>query len=37
MMERSELEDAYADAWEEWLAGDDAALWDITIADGLTD
>jgi hypothetical protein len=36
-MEPSELEDAYAGAWQEWSAGDDAALWDTTVADGLTD
>jgi hypothetical protein len=36
-MEPSELEDAYAGAWQEWSAGDDAALWDSTVAEGPTD
>jgi hypothetical protein len=31
------LEEAYASAWEEWNATDDAALWDATSADGIID
>ncbi|TDE94002.1 ribbon-helix-helix protein, CopG family [Occultella glacieicola] len=30
------LEDAYADAWDEWEASGDAAAWESTGADGLT-
>ncbi|MGI8648619.1 MAG: antitoxin [Acidimicrobiales bacterium] len=30
------MEDAYASAWEEWTAGEDAALWDTTSGDGIT-
>jgi Arc/MetJ-type ribon-helix-helix transcriptional regulator len=33
----AELEDAYAEAWEEWEASGDAAAWDDTTADGLPD
>lgn len=32
-----ELEDAYAAAWDEWEASGDAAAWEQTAADGLTD
>ncbi len=32
-----ELEDAYAAAWDEWEASGDAAAWEQTTADGLTD
>ena len=33
----AELEDAYAVAWDEWKASDDAVAWDRTSADGITD
>ena len=29
------LSDAYQFAWEEWEASGDAALWDVTVGDGL--
>ena len=29
------LEEAYAAAWDEWSAGDDAMLWDMTVSDGI--
>jgi Arc/MetJ-type ribon-helix-helix transcriptional regulator len=32
-----ELEDSYADAWQEWESSDDAGLWDATSADGMAD
>lgn len=31
------LEEAYAAAWDDWEASDDAAAWDVTAADGLAD
>jgi Arc/MetJ-type ribon-helix-helix transcriptional regulator len=31
----TELADAYADAWEQWSAQQDAADWDATLADGM--
>ncbi|MFH9132969.1 MULTISPECIES: ribbon-helix-helix protein, CopG family [unclassified Streptomyces] len=31
------LEDEYTEAFQEWDASEDAALWDRTVADGLTD
>jgi Arc/MetJ-type ribon-helix-helix transcriptional regulator len=31
------LEAAYAAAWSEWEAGEDAAPWDRTVADGMAD
>jgi Arc/MetJ-type ribon-helix-helix transcriptional regulator len=33
----SALEDAYAAAWDEWVATGDAADWETTSSDGLTD
>lgn len=30
-----ELEDAYAEAWQEWETSGDAQAWAITVADGL--
>lgn len=33
----SELEEAYAAAWEEWRASGDAAAWDTTAGDGAAD
>lgn len=34
-LRESRLEDAYAQAWDEWLDGGDAAAWEATSADGL--
>ncbi|NLT28933.1 MAG: ribbon-helix-helix protein, CopG family [Propionibacterium sp.] len=31
------LQDAYAEAWEEWQASDDGAHWENLVPDGLTD
>ncbi len=31
------LENAYASAWEEWEAGGDADMWDVTAPDGVLD
>lgn len=32
-----ELEDSYAQAWQEWESGDEAGLWDAASADGMAD
>ncbi|MGL5864331.1 MAG: ribbon-helix-helix domain-containing protein [Dermatophilaceae bacterium] len=32
-----ELDDAYAAAWDEWAASGEAAAWEETEGDGLTD
>lgn len=32
-----DLEDAYAQAWDEWDASGEAAAWESTAADGLVD
>jgi Arc/MetJ-type ribon-helix-helix transcriptional regulator len=37
MLRASELGSAYEDAWAEWAARDDSAVWDSTTADGLAD
>lgn len=37
LLRSATLEDAYAEAWDEWQAGEDAALWDGTTADGIGD
>lgn len=37
LLRASELEDAYAAAWDEWDADDDARLWNAVIADGVAD
>lgn len=34
LLRASELGAAYEEAWAEWDAGDDAALWDATAGDG---
>jgi len=34
-MRERELTQSYVDAFDEWAASDDAALWDATSADGL--
>jgi Arc/MetJ-type ribon-helix-helix transcriptional regulator len=35
LLRASELGAAYEDAWENWSATDDSALWESTTADGL--
>jgi Arc/MetJ-type ribon-helix-helix transcriptional regulator len=35
LLRASELGPSYEQAWDEWLAGDDAELWDSTAGDGL--
>jgi antitoxin MazE9 len=35
MLGNSELEDAYASAWQEWEDSGDARSWAVTVADGL--
>jgi Arc/MetJ-type ribon-helix-helix transcriptional regulator len=35
LLRSAELGAAYEAAWEEWVAGEDAPLWDRTTADGL--
>jgi Arc/MetJ-type ribon-helix-helix transcriptional regulator len=37
LLRASELTDAYEDAWDEWAASDDAALWESTATDGVAD
>ena len=37
LLRASQLGDAYAAAWAEWSAEDDAQAWDSTVGDGLTD
>jgi Arc/MetJ-type ribon-helix-helix transcriptional regulator len=37
MLGDPELEDAYADAWDEWQASGEAAAWEVATADGLAD
>jgi Arc/MetJ-type ribon-helix-helix transcriptional regulator len=37
LLRLSELEDAYATAWDEWQATEDAGLWDRTAGDGIGD
>lgn len=34
LLRASELGAAYEDAWAEWEAGDDGALWEPTAGDG---
>lgn len=34
---RADLEREYADAWDEWAATGDEALWDTNTADGIVD
>ena len=36
LLRTAELGDDYAAAWQEW-SGDDAAVWEPTVADGLDD
>ena len=37
LLRQSHLEDAYAQAFDEWAEGEDSALWERTAADGLDD
>jgi Arc/MetJ-type ribon-helix-helix transcriptional regulator len=37
LLRSASLEEAYAAAWTEWEASNDAALWDATAADGIDD
>jgi Arc/MetJ-type ribon-helix-helix transcriptional regulator len=37
MLRASELGAAYEDAWAEWAAAGDDALWDTTVGDGQAD
>jgi Arc/MetJ-type ribon-helix-helix transcriptional regulator len=37
MLRLPELEQDYADAWDEWEASGEHAAWDATAADGLAD
>ena len=37
LLRNADLEVAYAEAWDEWDGGEDAALWDSATADGVTD
>lgn len=37
LLRHPDLEREYAEAWQEWRGTDDAALWEGTVADGLTD
>ncbi len=36
LLRASELGAAYESAWSEWADAGDGALWDTTVADGLT-
>ena len=35
LLRAAELGPAYAEAWEEWQASGDAAVWDTAVADGV--
>lgn len=37
LLRATELTGAYEDAWAEWASSDDAALWESTVTDGVTD
>lgn len=37
LLRASELGAAYEDAWADWADGDDADLWNGTVADGMAD
>lgn len=37
MLRHPDLEDDYAEAWAQWSAGGDSAVWDSTAGDGMTD
>ncbi|WP_028849013.1 ribbon-helix-helix domain-containing protein [Thermocrispum municipale] len=34
LLRAAELEDSYAEAFDEWHESGDAAAWDVTVADG---
>jgi Arc/MetJ-type ribon-helix-helix transcriptional regulator len=36
LLRASELGPSYEQAWDEWLAGEDAGLWESTTGDGLS-
>ena len=35
MLRTAELGAAYEAAWDEWFASGEAALWDVTVGDGI--
>lgn len=37
LLRAAELEDAYADAFDEWDSGGEAAVWSMTAGDGVVD
>jgi Arc/MetJ-type ribon-helix-helix transcriptional regulator len=37
LLRAAELEDAYADAFDEWSTNGEAAVWETASADGVTD
>lgn len=37
LLRSAELEEAYAAAWAEWEASEDATLWDAASGDGIVD
>lgn len=37
LLRAADLDDAYAEAWQEWSESGDAAVWDATAGDGLLD
>jgi hypothetical protein len=37
LLRSTQLEDDYAAAWKEWDGTEDAALWETTVGDGLSD
>lgn len=37
LLQATELEGAYAEAWEEWEAGGDAAAWETATGDALAE
>lgn len=37
LLRLSEMEQSYAEAWDEWDGSEDAALWDHTMSDGVAD
>lgn len=37
LLRASQLEDDYAQAWQEWERSEDAAVWEPTTGDGLFD
>jgi Arc/MetJ-type ribon-helix-helix transcriptional regulator len=36
LLRASELGPSYEDAWQEWAEGEDAALWDSVVSDGVS-